>query len=84
MASSGCAARHQARSVLGAQRRVPSTERVARGGDQACRRRRARSAHATGAERIARGGASWHAGAAINAGRLYCPASATLTSLVLQ
>ena len=54
----------QARSALGAQRRAPSAERVARGGDQARRRRRARSAHAIGAERVARGGASWHAGAA--------------------
>ena len=77
----------QARSALGAQRRAPSAERVARGGDQARRRRRARSAHATGAERVARGGASWHAGAArassrsSNAGRLL-PASATLTSFV--
>ena len=76
-----------ARSALGAQRRAPSAERVARGGDQARRRRRARSAHATGAERVARGGASWHAGAArassrsSNAGRLL-PASATLTSFV--
>ena len=30
----------QARSALGAQRRAPSAERVARDGDQACRRRR--------------------------------------------
>jgi hypothetical protein len=51
----------QARSALGAQRRAPSAERVARGGDQARRRRRAHSAHTTGAERVARGGASWHA-----------------------
>ena len=58
MAASGCAA------YTGAQRRAPSAERVVRGGDQARRRRRARSAHATGAERVARGGASWHAGAA--------------------
>ena len=65
-------------------------ERRARGGDQARRRRRARSAHATGTERVARGGASWHAGAGAarassrssNAGRLL-PASATLTSFVL-
>ena len=77
----------QARSALGAQRRAPSAERVARGGDQARRRRRARSAHTTGAERVARDGASWHAGAArassrsSNAGRLL-PASATLTSFV--
>ena len=33
---------------------APSAERVARGGDQARRRRRARSAHTTGAERVAR------------------------------
>ena len=51
----------QARSALGAQRRAPSAERVARGGDQARRRRRAHCAHTTGAERVARGGASWHA-----------------------
>ena len=51
----------QARSALGAQRRAPSAERVARGGDQARRRRRALCAHTTGAERVARGGASWHA-----------------------
>ena len=73
----------QARSALGAQRRAPSAERVARGGDQARRRRRARSAHATGAERVARGGASCAAGmlaqpaARSNAGRLL-PASAQL------
>ena len=48
----------QARSALGAQRRAPSAERVARCGDRARRMRRARSAHATGAERVARGGAS--------------------------
>ena len=77
----------QARSALGAQRRAPSAKRRARGGDQARRRRRARSAHAAGAERVARGGASWHAGAArassrsSNAGRLL-PAIATLTSFV--
>ena len=47
MAASGCAA------YTGAQRRAPSAERVVRGGDQARRRRRARSAHATGAEREA-------------------------------
>ena len=35
----------------------PCAERVARGGDQPRRRRRVRSAHATGAERVARGGA---------------------------
>lgn len=74
-------------SVIWGGGRAPSAERVARGGDQARRRRRARSAHATGAERVARGGASWHAGAArassrsSNAGRLL-PASATLTSFV--
>jgi hypothetical protein len=45
-------------------RGAPCAEHIARGGDQARRRRRARSAHATGAERVARGGASWHAGAA--------------------
>ena len=79
----------QARSALGAQRRAPSAERVARGGDQACRRRRARSAHATGAERVARGGASWHAVAqpaqaahAADAGRLL-PASAALTTNIV-
>ena len=57
MAASGCAARH-----TGAQRprrAAPCAERVARGGDQASRRRRARSARAIGAERVARGGASW-------------------------
>ena len=32
----------------------PCAERVARGGDQPRRRRRVRSAHATGAERVAR------------------------------
>ena len=76
MATSGCPARHtgaqrprraapcaerRARSALGVQRRAPSAERVARGGDQARRRRRAHSAHTTGAEHVARGGASWHA-----------------------
>ena len=53
----------QARSAPSA-RGAPCAERVARRGDQARRRRRARSAHAMGAERVARGGASWHAGAA--------------------
>ena len=46
--------------AMSAERR----ERVARGGNRDRRRRRARSAHAIGAERVARGGASWHAGAA--------------------
>ena len=79
----------QARSALGAQRRAPSAERVARGAGQARRRRRVRSAHATGAERVARGGASWHAVAqpaqaahAADAGRLL-PASAALTTNIV-
>ena len=93
MAASGCAARHTGaqrprRAAPSAERRAPSAERRApsAGGDQARRRRRARSAHATGAERVARGGASWHAGAArassrsSNAGRLVvCPLAQPLT-----
>ena len=56
---SGCAVRH-----TGAQRprrAAPCAERRARsaGRDQARRRRQAHCAHTTGAERVARGGASW-------------------------
>ena len=64
MAASGCAAR----GGPAHRRAAPCAERVTRGGDRARRQAPgAQSAHATGAERVARGGAS-------NALGGFCPA----------
>ena len=79
--------RRAAPSARSAVRRAPSAEREAEIRLAAGAGRAAPTPPAPTAERVARGGASWHAGAArassrsSNAGRLL-PASATLTSFV--